>query len=190
MTSAPRVGGTRKRTARDLRTVGVALALLALSGAIWVWMSRNAVERRARVLASIPAFPARGQESRPRVFSDGGTVRLAEPPPSASPEPRRPAKPDPLTSFVLKPAHDVTLVHVNALLNTPLFERIKGCLPAQWSEFTGVAERMGIDMERDVDRLAVTADGMAMSGFFEGKPIARNIAGNWPDLEERQYRGH
>ena len=48
---------------------------------------------------------------------------------------------------------------------------------------------MGVDLERDVDRLAVSADGMAMSGFFEGKPIARTIAGYWPDAEERPYRG-
>jgi len=94
-----------------------------------------------------------------------------------------------MTSLVLQPSHSVALVHVNALLNTPLFDRIRQCLPEQWGQFTETAARMGIDLERDVDRLAMSQDGMALSGFFEGKPIARTIAGLWRDAEERQYRG-
>jgi hypothetical protein len=95
-----------------------------------------------------------------------------------------------MTSFVLHPAHNVPLVQVNALLNTPLFDRIRQCMPAEWEKMTGETSQLGIDLERDLDRVAVTADGMAMSGFFDGKPIARNIARSWPDLEEREYRGH
>lgn len=94
-----------------------------------------------------------------------------------------------MTSFVLQPSHNVALVHVNALLNTPLFDRIRQCMPAEWDKMTEGAAQLGIDLERDVDRLALTADGMAMSGFFDGKPIARNIARSWPDPEERAYRG-
>ena len=192
MMIAPRGSGPRKSTVRDLRTLATAAAVLALSGAAWVWMSRSAAERRANVLASVPAFPARGQERRPRSASTGNAPRTVDPrrsdPPRAA-EPVRPAKPDPLTSFVLKPSHTVGLVHVNALLNTPFFDRIRECLPEQWGQFMEGAARMGIDFERDVDRLALTAGGMALSGFFEGKPIARNIASNWPELEQREYRG-
>jgi hypothetical protein len=191
MTAAPQGRGPRKGTVRDLRALAVAFALLAVCGSVWVWKSRNAVERRERVLAGVPPFPARGQQQRPRPsppVRPADPSRLAPPPLPAAPV--RPTRPDPLTSFVLQPSHDIAVVHVNALLNTPLFERIKQCLPAEWGQFTEAAARMGIDVERDVDRFAFSADGMAMSGFFEGKPIARNIAANWPDLEERQYRGH
>ncbi len=189
----PRIFIPRKRTVRDLRTLGVAACVLALSGAVWVWMSKSAAERRENTLASVPAFPTRGQEWRVRGVSASAASRppaprQSDPPPAV--EPVRPAKADPMISFVLKPTHNVALVHVNALFNTPLFDRIKECMPAEWRQFTEGAAGIGIDLERDVDRLAVTPDGMAMSGFFDGKPIARNIARNWPQLEEREYRGH
>jgi len=189
----PRASAARERTARDLRTAAVAACVLVLSGVAWVWMSRNAVERRERVLSSVPAFPVRGQEQqsrRPPAGDSGRPLpprRVDLPPPG---EPVRTAKPDPMTSFVLQPAHNVALLHVNALLNTPLFDRIRRCMPAEWEKTTGETAQLGIDLERDLDRVAVTADGMAMSGFFDGKPIARNIARSWSDLEEREYRGH
>jgi hypothetical protein len=156
-------------------------------------MSRNAVERREKVLSKVPAFPTRGQEQQSRRPPAGDSSRpvaprRADPPPPG--EPVRAAKADPMTSFVLQPARNVALVHVNALLNTPLFDRIRQCMPAEWGKMTGETSQLGIDLERDLDRVAVTADGMAMSGFFDGKPIARNIARSWPDLEEREYRGH
>ncbi|HYS09509.1 MAG TPA: hypothetical protein VEP66_12225 [Myxococcales bacterium] len=192
MTVVPRqTSSPRKRALRDLRTVGMSIGLLALSGSIWVWSSRRAVERRENVLAKVPAFPARGQE-HPRMAPSGNAVRPTEPrrpDPPPAPQPARSVKPDPMTSFVLQPSHNVALVHVNALLNTPLFDRIRQCLPEQWGQFTETAARMGIDLERDVDRLAMSQDGMALSGFFEGKPIARTIAGLWHDAEERQHRG-
>jgi hypothetical protein len=189
----PKASAARERTARDLRTAAVAAGVLVLSGAAWVWMSRNAVERRERVLSSVPAFPSRGQEQQSRRPPAGDSSRPAPPrrvdlpPPS---EPMRSAKADPMTSFVLQPAHNVTLVHVNALLNTPLFDRIRQCMPAGWERMTEETAQLGIDLERDLDRVAVTADGMALSGFFDGKPIARNIARGWSDLEEHEYRGH
>jgi len=62
----PRASAARERTARDLRSAGLAACVLVLSGVAWVWMSRNAVERRERVLSSVPAFPARGQERQSR----------------------------------------------------------------------------------------------------------------------------
>jgi hypothetical protein len=189
----PRASAARERTARDLRTAAVAACVLVLSGLSWVWTSRNVVERRERVLSSVPAFPARGQEQQSRRPPAGDSSRsvpprsVDRPPPG---EPVRTATADPMTSFVLQPAHSVALVHVNALLNTPLFDRIRKCMPAEWEKMTEETAQLGIDLERDLDRVALTADGMAMSGFFDGKPIARNIARSWSDLEEREYRGH
>lgn len=189
MTLVPRKSPARGRLARDLRTGAVAVCVLALSGAVWMWMSRSAADLRAQVIASVPAFPARGQKQPSRTASPGRAAPRRADPPLAR-EPARPATQDAITSFVLKPAHTVALVEVNALLNTPLFDRIRRCIPAQWGNLTEGAAKIGVDFERDVDRLAVTEDGIAMSGFFEGKPLARNIARSWPELEEVEYRGH
>ena len=183
--------GERARARRDLRMAVAAILLLALCGGIWVWMSATASERREKVLAAVPAFPARGQDEQPRRAWPGGVsqqpapARQAPPPPDPARQPRV----DPITSFVLKPAPYVALVHVNALLNTPLFARIKECVPAGWRQVTEGMAELGIDVERDVDRLAMMGDGMALSGFFQGKPIAQNIASQWSEVEERSYRG-
>ena len=100
-----------------------------------------------------------------------------------------PKRIDPITSLVLKPGPYVALVQVNALLNTPLFARIKDCAPEDWQRMTEAMAQLGIDVERDVDRLAVTGDGMALSGFFADKPIAQNIASMFSSVEENNHRG-
>jgi len=174
-----------------LRTAAAAILLLALCGGIWVWMSDTASERREKVLATVPAFPARGQDEQPRRAGPGRAPQQPAPARQAPPPagPAQPPRADPITSFVLKPAPYVALVHVNALLNTPLFARIKECVPAGWNQVTEGMAQLGIDVERDVDRLALMGDGMALSGFFQGKPIAQNIASQWSAVEERSYRG-
>jgi len=183
--------GERVRARRDLRTAGAAILLLALCGGIWLWMSATASEHREKVLATVPAFPVRGQDQQSRRARPAAAPQERAPDraPPPAPEPAQPARTDPITSFVLKPAPYVALVHVNALLNTPLFARIKECVPVGWRQVTESMEQLGIDVERDVDRVAMMADGMALSGFFEGKPIARNIASQWSEVEERSYRG-
>lgn len=186
MTGTPRNAHIGERGKRDLRTAGAAILLLALCGGIWLWISAAASERREKVLAAVPTFPARGQDPQPRPSRPARAplevARLTPPP--------RPAPPgDSMTSFVLKPAPYVALLHVNALLNTPLFARIKECAPTGWRQMTDGMAEMGIDVEHDVDRLAIVGDGMVLSGFFADKPIARNIAAHRSDLEEHGYRG-
>lgn len=180
----------RARSRRDLRSAAVAVVLLAVCGAIWLWLSAAANDRREKVIAAVPAFPARGQDRQSR-----------RPPPASAPVPRAAATPaaplpappdrvDAITSFVLKPTPYVALVHVNALLNTPLFARIKECAPEGWQQMADAMAALGIDFERDVDRLAMTTEGMALSGFFEGKPIAENIAKQFSSVEQSSHRGH
>jgi hypothetical protein len=188
----PKADGAQRRRKRDLRTAGAAILLLAICGAAWLWLSAAATERREKVLASVPAFPARGQEPQPRPLRPARApdeTAQARPAPLRPPDPVRPAIADPITSFVLKPARYVALVHVNALLNTPLFTRIKECVPADWRQITEGMAELGIDVEHDVDRLAMMSDGMALSGFFRDKPIAQNIASQWSSVEEGSYRG-
>ena len=46
---------------RDLRAAAIAALLLVACGALWLWTSNDARERREAALSSVPDFPARGQ---------------------------------------------------------------------------------------------------------------------------------
>lgn len=189
MTGLNKAPSKSARNRRDLRTVLVALALLAVCGGLWLWMSSDAGARRDKVLASIPAFPEKGQDDKPRRAM---APNVPPRPPAARPKPpptQQAPRVDPITSFVLAPSPNVALVHVNALFHTPLFAKIKECLPTRWNEMTDRMQKLGVDVERDVDRVAMTGDGMAMSGFFEGKPVAESIAAQWQGAQQREYRG-
>lgn len=185
----------RERSRRDLLTLGLAVLLLAaVVGGFWLSSSR-AKEKRRAVLAGVPQFPARGQApSRP----SGAPARPAPPLAKAAPPPApdagtppRAAPPvDRLTSFVLAPASTVTVVQLNALLNTPLYERLRQCLPGEFAHLQATAQRFGLDFERDLDRVAMVPGGMAMSGWFEGKPLAEQLArSRGAEPGQRDYRG-
>jgi hypothetical protein len=95
-----------------------------------------------------------------------------------------------MAAFVLAPAGTVGLVHVNALFNTPLFERLKECLPEDFHRLEDASKEMGVDLTRDVDRVAVVpGGGMAVSGFFEGKPVAETMISRGGPVDRREYRG-
>jgi hypothetical protein len=166
---------------RDFRLLALAVVLLAIP-ALWLaWSSRAVRERREATLAGVPQFPAPGQQPRPKPFP---VTRPAAPPPPPSA-----AKPpsDPMLSFVLQPANGVGLVQVNALFNTPFFERLRQCLPNDFRSLEENGREIGIDFSRDVDRVAMAPGGMAISGFFEGKPVAQKMAR--PGSAEDHYRG-
>jgi len=165
---------------RDWRLLVVALALLAIP-ALWLALSSHSVrERRDATLAGVPQFPAPGQRLR------RGPLPAQRPaPPPAAPIVARAA--DPMLSFVLQPGSGVGLVHVNALFNTPLFDRLRECLPDDFRSLEQHGREIGLDVTRDVDRIALAPGGMAISGFFEGKPVARQMAP--PSAQEEQYRG-
>jgi hypothetical protein len=84
-------------------------------------------------------------------------------------------------------ARSVAVVHVNALLNSPLFDRLRQCLPEQFADLEKQASDLGIDFGRDVDRVVLSPGGMAMSGYFDGKPVAARMAGE--DAKQEDYRG-
>jgi hypothetical protein len=95
---------------------------------------------------------------------------------------------DGLTSFALSgESANVGVVHVNALFNTPLFERLRQCMPEEFAQIEAGGAGLGVDLTRDLDRVAITSSGVAMSGFFEGKPVAAAIAGSSARSED--YRG-
>ena len=170
---------------RDLRLTIAAVILLAIPLAWYLWSSRSVEKRREVTLAGVPQFPAPHQAPRQRPFPVG-SPRPPPPPPRAAPA-SGPEKHDPMASFVLQPGSGAGMVQVNALFNTPLFDRLRECLPQQFGALDRLGEKLGVDLTRDVDRIGLSPDGIAMSGFFEGKPIAEAMIGQ-PDSSE-DYRG-
>ena len=167
---------------RDLRLLIVALVLLAIPLG-WLWFSLRDVEkRREATLAGVPQFPEPHQQPRRRPFPV--SVPKPPPPPQAAPA----GKHDPMASFVLQPGAGAGLIQVNALFNTPLFDRLRECLPEQFKGLDNLGRALGgVDLTRDLDRIGVAPEGVAMSGFFEGKPVAQSMIG--PNATTEEYRG-
>jgi hypothetical protein len=171
---------------RDLRLLVIALVLLAIP-ALYLWWNSRAVEKRREVtLAGVPQFPAPHQPPRRRPMPAGVPARPQEPPRVEPPRPAA-AKQDPMASFVLGQSQGGALIQVNALFNTPLFERLRRCLPGQFKALDQAGRKLGVDLQYDVDRLAFSPGGVAMSGFFEGKPVAESMIGS--DADRSDYRG-
>jgi hypothetical protein len=161
---------------RDLRLLGAA-ALLLLGSAAWLlWSSRSETRRREAVLAGVPKFPVPGQPPRRRPLSVTHAASSPLPPPPA------PARHDSIASFALQSGGGA-VVQVNALFNTPLFDRLRQCLPGDFAALDSAGKELGLDVSRDVDRIALASGGVAVSGFFAEKPIARTIAGGDPREE-------
>src|SRR5207248_840398 len=167
---------------RDLRLLLLALLLLALPLAWYLWGARAVERRREATLAGVPPFPAPHQLPRRKPFPVTAPSRAAPPPP-----PPAAKKQDPINSFVLAPSPGAALIHVNALFNTPLLERLRQCLPAEFRGLDQLGRSMGVDLAYDVDRVGLAQDGVAMSGFFEGKPVAESMIG--PGAAREDYRG-
>lgn len=173
----------------DLRLVLCALLLLIASAVGWLWLSAGSRERREATLATVPGFPAPGQPlAMRRTTLTARAPAPFKPPEQLGPAPRPSAPVDRLNNFALAKTRMVGVVQLNALLNTPLFDKLRECMPEEFSaEGPLDTQQLGFDLQRDVDRVAVTEEGVAVSGFFEGKPIAENLAGK--DAVREEYRG-
>jgi hypothetical protein len=171
---------------RDSRLLVAALVLLALPALWLIWNSREVEKRREATLAGVPQFPAPHQAPRRRPMPPGIPPRPPEParvePPGAPA-----AKPDPVASFALGQPSGGALIQVNALFNTPLFDRLRRCLPRQFASLDEAGRKLGVDLQYDVDRVALSGGGVALSGFFEGKPVAETMMG--PGADRADYRG-
>jgi len=93
------------------------------------------------------------------------------PPPAGVPagEPVEPGpKRDPLLwALPPDPSKPVVVFEANALRHSRLGELFLSCLGEGEQKAIGDLGRMGIDPLKDVDRVAVTPDGLAVSGFFD-----------------------
>ncbi len=95
------------------------------------------------------------QPGRPSVPDD-------EPEPSALPA-------DALERAVLQPGGGgAVFVELNAIRHSELAEKILRCRGAELGEgMRALTEQLGVDPERDIDRVAVSRDVFAVTGFFE-----------------------
>ncbi|HEY6911264.1 MAG TPA: hypothetical protein VI356_17940 [Myxococcales bacterium] len=169
---------------RDFRLLAAAALLLVAAAAYLALSNRRAEQRREAVLERVPEFPAPNQPAAHRRPARDSPRPRPPPPKPPAPAPRQ----DPILSFALgSGSGNVGLVHVNALLNTPLFDRLRQCMPQDFAGMDNVGRELGFDFSRDVDRIAFVPGGMAMSGFFEGKPVAQSMAG--PEARRDDYRG-
>jgi len=164
----------------DLRLLVLALLLLAIPIVYFLWNSRSVRDRRETTLKGVPQFPAPHQPPRRKPFPVTPPAATKAAPPSAG-------KQDAMTSFVLGAAAGAALIQVNALYNTPLFDHLRRCLPEQFRALDAKGRALGVDFAYDVDRIGLSPDGAAMSGFFEGKKVAQSLMG--PGGASETYRG-
>lgn len=176
-----------RRTRKDGQTVLIALLVFALMGGAGWWMSRSLRKQQEEVLATVPAFPSKEDPPKERRRPPDPIAVSAPPPvtptPSASPVPR---PPDALTRFAMQPSKSVALVEVNAIVNTPFFERLQECYPIPEDS---PDRQPPFDWRRDVDRVAMTDHGMIMSGFFDDKLVASWMTNRNGHATQREYRG-
>jgi hypothetical protein len=158
----------------------LAAALLLACVVAWVfWSSREVRVRREATLAGVPAFPQPRQElpqRKPMV-----RPQIAKP---AEAHPRQ----DSMLSFVHGSSGTVTLIHVNALFNTPLAERFRQCMPKAFQEMEKGSGLAGVDLTRDIDQVAMVPDGgVVISGFFKDTALADQPMK--PGSKREEYRG-
>jgi len=179
----------RRRNAGDRLALSGALALLVAVLAGWWLLSLQHERVREETLLQVPEFPKPGQTQTRREPQQHARARPAPPAPAEAARPAQRSV-DPIERFALAPAHAVMLIHVNALFNTPLFDRFKKCAPRAFQELEENAPLKGIDLEKDIDQVATAPDGMAVSGFFEGKQLAQLVAQQaGADVSQHAYRG-
>jgi hypothetical protein len=149
-----------------------AMALFAV--AAWL-MARGDPEAKA-----VPA-PAE-RVSFPKPFDEVARARrmkrqtLPAPPPAAQPEaPPRPRDPV-LAAFAASQGKSMVVLEANALFESPLGKLLLGCLrrDAGPDLLEEIRERAGVDLTRDLDRVATSGKVTIVSGRFERVP--------WSDL--------
>ncbi|HEY6106102.1 MAG TPA: hypothetical protein VIV59_08985, partial [Anaeromyxobacteraceae bacterium] len=147
------------------------------------WLLGAALLLLATVLVTLlaeggPTAPARAAVEFPRHLRAPEYRRMERrailpplPPPAGAPaggpgEPGR--KRDPLLwALPPDPAKPVVVFEANALRHSRLGELFLGCLGEGERKALDDLKGMGIDPLKDVDRVAVTPEGLAVSGFFD-----------------------
>jgi hypothetical protein len=143
-----------------------AAVLLLLAAAVLLAL----VEERPRPAAAAVEFPRamRGEEwDRMRARR---TLTLPPAPGEPAPEPDAPPeRRDPfLAALPVLPGEPVVVFEANALRHSRLGERFVACmLRRDPGAFEEIREETGIDVLKDVDRVAFAGEAVVISGFFD-----------------------
>jgi len=155
-------------TTRRRRWPWLLAALLLLAGGALVSSLAEPPQRRV----AAPAFPdrfraaeARRQTERRTLALPAVAVAAASTGPGAEPSPRQ----DPfLQALPLRPGQPVVVFEANALRHSRLGELFVHCALANDPDlFERARQASGVDLLKDVDRVAYVGDSVVVSGFFD-----------------------
>lgn len=143
------------------RLLVLPLVALLLGLAAW-FMSRNEKPLRPPPSTTV-SFPT---EMTPRDAARARARRTHQlpTPENATDTPRAPV--DPLLAVLpTDPGAGAVVLEANAIRNSPLGETLLACMggEAQLAEFR---ERSGVDLLNDLDRMAITTQGVSLTGHF------------------------
>lgn len=179
------------------RLMVLPLVALLLGLAAW-FMSRHEAPLNTAPAAAAVVFPT---EMTPREEARARARRTHQLPTTpAAPEARAPV--DPLLAVLpTDPEAGAVVLEANAIRNSPLGETLLACMGGR-QQLDLMRERTGVDPLNDLDRMAITTEGVSLSGHFgnadwdamfpEGSRTARGEKGRIYELpgdsEGRQRR--
>lgn len=154
---------------RRIAWAAVPLALL-LVGA---WLSSLAEVRPVATARAAVEFPRSFREREYRRMKERRTLVLPAPAPSVAAagrvEPAAPVRRDPFLAALPAGADDeVVVLEANALRHSRLGEALVRCALARDPRtFEDIRRQTGIDVLKDVDRIAYAGGAVVVSGFFQ-----------------------
>jgi hypothetical protein len=76
---------------------------------------------------------------------------------------------DPVLSALPRSGKTALVIEANAIRNSPLGELLIGCMSARGGgDFSRIREELGIDVLTDLDRVAISEEGLILAGNFKG----------------------
>ena len=150
-------------TRRRLIYLWVAILLLAVAAALMLYGEEPAPDR-PEVAVSFPRMLR--PEERVRMES---RRTLPAPPPETGEVLAGPERPrDPVLAALSGGHGSAVVVEANAIRNSPVGKLLLDCLRAEAREdpFEKMKKESGVDLLQDLDRVALTEDGMIVSGHF------------------------
>lgn len=165
----------------------IALLLIAAATALMLLSEAPQPEPPAGSQVRLPRHLAAAEIQR---MEKRRTLPELQPPPAQEEEPEAPLPPrDPVLAAIANGKGTAVVIEANAIRHSPIGELLIDCLAADGNKLEEFKEASGLDPLKDLDRVAVTDDGLVLSGYF-GKV-------RWGELFERKMlessygdRGH